>query len=62
MGSNVDKMLERDIDSINDGLPKGRISLKELIAAESPQYVTRNGETSAFHKEEIAKLGEIVPR
>jgi len=33
-----------------------------LIAAESPQYVTRNDETSAFHKEEIAKLGEIVPR
>ena len=62
MGSNVDKMLERDIDSINDDLPRGRISLKGLIAAESPQYVARNGETSAFCKEEIAKLGEIVPR
>ena len=62
MGSPVDKLLERDIDSINDDLPERRVSLKELIAAESPQYVTRNGETSAFHKEEIAKLGEIVPR
>jgi len=55
-------MLERDIDSINDDLPRGRVSLKELIVAESPRYVTRNGESSAFHKEEIAKLGEIVPR
>lgn len=62
MGSPVDKLLERDIDSINDDLPEGRVSLKELIAAESPQYIMRNGETSAFHKEEIAKLGEIVPR
>lgn len=62
MGSIVDKLLERDIDSINDDLPRGRVSLKELIAAESPQYVTRNGETSAFHKKEITKLGEIVPR
>jgi uncharacterized protein (UPF0216 family) len=62
VGSNIDKLLEHDIDSINDDLPRGRISLKELIAAESPQYVTRNGETSAFYKEEIAKLGEIVPQ
>jgi len=62
VGSIVDKLLERDIDSINDDLPEGRVSLKELIAAESPQYVTRNGETSAFHIEEIAKLGEIVPQ
>ena len=62
MGSTFDKLLERDIDSINDDLPRGRVSLKELIAAESPHYVTRNGETSAFHKEEITKLGEIVPR
>jgi len=58
----VDKLLERDIDSINDDLPRERISLKELIAAESPHYVTRNGETSAFYKEEIANLGEIVPQ
>ena len=62
MGSFIDKILEHDIDSINDDLPRRRVSLKELIAAELPQYVTRNGETSAFHKEEIAKLGEIVPR
>ena len=62
LGSFIDKMLEHDIDSINDDLPRERVSLKELIAVESPQYVTRNGETSAFHKEEIAKLGEIVPQ
>ena len=62
MGSFIDKVLEHDIDSINDDLPRGRVSLKELLAVESPQYVTRNGETSVFHKEEIAKLGEIVPR
>jgi len=62
VSSPVDKLLERDINSINDDLPRGRVSLKELISAESPHYVTRNGESSAFHKEEIAKLGEIVPR
>ncbi|MCK4483665.1 MAG: DUF61 family protein, partial [Candidatus Thorarchaeota archaeon] len=38
MGSPVDKLLERDIDSINDDLPEERVSLKELIAAESPHY------------------------
>ena len=62
MDSNIDKLLEHDIASINDDLPRERISLNALIAAESPQYVTRNGETSAFCKEEIAKLGEMVPR
>ncbi len=62
MDSNIDKLLEHDIASINDDLPRERISLNALIAAESPQYVTRNGETSAFCKEEIAKLEEIVPR
>jgi uncharacterized protein (UPF0216 family) len=35
--------------------------LSELITSKSPCYVTRNGESSSFRKEEIEMLSKEVP-
>ncbi|MFW9964148.1 MAG: DUF61 family protein [Candidatus Sifarchaeia archaeon] len=62
MSKFIDKMIEHDIDTLNDHLPESRVPLSELIEANSPQFRTRNGEISVFHVEEIKKLSLEVPK
>ena len=57
----VEKMIERDIDTLNDHLPDSRHPLSELIEIASPQFRTRNGEISILRKEEIDTLAAEVP-
>lgn len=57
----IEKMIERDIDTLNDHLPESRHPLSELIEADSPQFRTRDGEISVFRKEELAELAAEVP-
>ena len=57
----VEKMIERDIDTLNDHLPDSRHPLSELIEVTSPQFKTRNGEISVFRKEELDTLAAEVP-
>ncbi|MFW9789390.1 MAG: DUF61 family protein [Candidatus Thorarchaeota archaeon] len=57
----IDKMIEHDIDTLNDHLPESRIPLSDLIGLESPQFRTRIGETSVFRIEEIEDLMLEVP-
>ncbi len=57
----IEKMIERDIDTLNDHLPESRHPLSELIKTDSPQFRTRDGEISVFRKEELDKLAADVP-
>jgi uncharacterized protein (UPF0216 family) len=57
----IDKMIEHDIDTLNDHLPESRVPLSELVGVENPQFRTRIGETSVFRVEEIEELVREVP-
>jgi uncharacterized protein (UPF0216 family) len=61
VSSFFDKVLEKEIDSVNDHLPTKRIPLKDIIDSGVFEYETRGGENSAFRKEEIDFLTDIVP-
>jgi uncharacterized protein (UPF0216 family) len=58
----LDKMIEHDIDTLNDHLPESRVPLSELIGLDSPRFKTRIGETSVFRVEEIEELLLEVPK
>jgi uncharacterized protein (UPF0216 family) len=57
----IEKMIERDIDTLNDHLPESRLPLSELIEANSPKFKTRDGQYSVFRREELAELAAEVP-
>ncbi|MFW9769761.1 MAG: DUF61 family protein [Candidatus Thorarchaeota archaeon] len=57
----IEKMIERDIDTLNDHLPEAKHPLSELIGLESPKFKTRDGQFSEFRKEELVKLATEVP-
>jgi uncharacterized protein (UPF0216 family) len=59
--SGIDRILEREIDSINDHMPATRHTLKTLLKIESPRYFTRNGQESIMKKEELLELAKEVP-
>ncbi|MFW9799230.1 MAG: DUF61 family protein [Candidatus Thorarchaeota archaeon] len=61
MTSPIDRILEHEIDSINDHMPAKRSTLSELMQSASPHYVTRGGEVSILKKEEIAKIAKEMP-
>ena len=62
MSKFIDKMIEHDIDTLNDHLPESRIPLSDLIGMDSPQFKTRIGEVSVFRVEEIEELALEVPK
>lgn len=57
----IDRIVQHEIDSINDHMPATRHSLRELANSEDPHYVTRSGEKSILKKEEITRLTQMVP-
>ena len=61
MSSPIDKILEHEIDSINDHMPLSRESLKTILKSETPKYRTRAGEESIIKKEEILEISNEVP-
>jgi uncharacterized protein (UPF0216 family) len=58
----IDKMIEHDIDTLNDHLPESRVPLSELVGLESPQFKTRIGEVSVFRVDEVEELANEVPK
>ncbi len=62
MSSFFDRVLEHEIDLINDHLPNIRCTLKEIVETAKYEYETRGGAISAFRKEEVDLLVEIVPK
>lgn len=62
MNSKIDKMLEHEIDTINDHLPRARIRLSDLLKEDNPHFVTRSGEKSVFKAAELEWLSKEVPK
>lgn len=62
MSKFIDKMIEHDIDTLNDHLPEARIPLSDLVGLDSPKFRTRIGEDSVFREEEIGELAVEVPQ
>lgn len=61
MNSKMDKMLEHEMDTLNDHLPRARIRLTDLLKEEKPHFVTRSGDKSVFKVEELEWLSKEVP-
>lgn len=55
-------MLEHEIDTLNDHLPRARIRLSDLLKEEYPHFTTRSGERSVFKTEELEWLSKEVPK
>ncbi len=62
MSRHLDRMIEHDIETLNDHLPESRITLKELLEQPEPYYVTKSGERSVLKREEIEELSRMVPK
>ena len=62
MNSKIDKMLEHEIDTLNDHLPRARIRFSDLLKEDNPHFVTRSGEKSVFKAEELEWLNKVVPK
>ncbi len=61
MSSFIERMIERDIESINDHLPSVRVPLSEFSTSEHGIYETRNGEGSVIRASEIQLIKEHTP-
>jgi len=57
----IDRLIEHEIDTLNDHLPETRVTLQELTESGKSFFITRSGEKSIFRKEEIEWLREQVP-
>ncbi|MEM2142018.1 MAG: DUF61 family protein [Candidatus Thorarchaeota archaeon] len=62
MSELIERILKREIDSINNHLPKKRVSLENLRDNENPYYETRGGERSSIFRSEIEFLLNEVPK
>jgi uncharacterized protein (UPF0216 family) len=61
LSSPIERFIERDIETINDHLPRTRPTLNELLKLDTPEYQTRIGEMSTFKHKEIEQLANEVP-
>jgi uncharacterized protein (UPF0216 family) len=61
LSPSIDKLIEHEIDTLNDHLPESRVTLKELLTSEVPRFVTRCGDESVFRAEDIEFLRLEVP-
>ena len=61
MSPSIDKLIEHEIDTLNDHLPETRVTLQELSESGKSFFITRSGEKSIFRIEEIDWLREQVP-
>jgi len=57
----IDRLLQHEIDTLNDHLPEYRVTLKDLLAQNMPRFITRCGEESVFRVEELDFLKHEVP-
>lgn len=62
MNSKMDKLLQHEIDTLNDHLPRARIRLVDLLKEENPHFVTRCGDKSVFKVEELEWLSKEIPK
>ncbi|MBN2229771.1 MAG: DUF61 family protein [Candidatus Thorarchaeota archaeon] len=61
MNPSIDRIIEHEIDTLNDHLPMKRIPLKQLLETDDPHFITRCGDKSVFRIEEIIWLRDTIP-
>lgn len=57
----VDEWLRRQLKSLNEGLPRSRKRLAELLEMDRPVVETVGGELHHFSREELERLARILP-
>jgi uncharacterized protein (UPF0216 family) len=57
----VDRLLKKQIFSLNRHLPRRRKSLKELLKEDRPHVVGADGSRHRFKKAELKRISEIIP-
>jgi uncharacterized protein (UPF0216 family) len=61
LNSKIEKVLEHEIDTLNDHLPRARIRLADLLKEKNPHFLTRCGDKSVFKLEELEWLRTEIP-
>jgi uncharacterized protein (UPF0216 family) len=61
LSPSIEKLIEYEIDTLNNHLPEARVTLKELSESSKTYFITRSGEKSIFRREEIDWLQQQVP-
>ncbi|MCS7140000.1 MAG: DUF61 family protein [Candidatus Nezhaarchaeota archaeon] len=56
-----ENILAREIERINDHLPKESKTLKELLSMEEPKVITRSGDVLIIDRSELELLAKLVP-
>lgn len=56
-----DEFVKKQIESLNRHLPKGRVSLEELLKQDKPKVESKDGSTHRFKRKELEYLSEILP-
>ncbi len=59
--NNADRLLKKQILSLNRHLPRQRKSLKELLEEDKPHVVGVDGTRQRFKTSEIKRIAEIIP-
>ncbi|MFW9915945.1 MAG: DUF61 family protein [Candidatus Thorarchaeota archaeon] len=54
--------LSNELAKLGQHLPKERLPLSSLLEADSPGYVSRNGEFYRMRQEELEKIADFVPK
>ena len=57
----VSRILAREIERINDHLPKESRTLKELLEMREPKVLTRAGDELLMDRRELELLADVVP-
>lgn len=57
----VSRILAREIEKINDHLPKESKTLRELLEMDEPKVLTRSGDELIMDKKELEMLASILP-
>ncbi|MFB0560103.1 MAG: DUF61 family protein [Candidatus Lokiarchaeia archaeon] len=61
-GDHLAKIWRREIDKINDHLPRNYKTLESLLASENPHVKTLDGDQNPFNREELELLARMVPK
>jgi hypothetical protein len=57
----ADRLLKKQIITLNRHIPRKRKTLQELLKEEKPHVLGADGTRHRFHKAELDKLAEIIP-
>ncbi|RLF12848.1 MAG: hypothetical protein DRJ68_00085 [Thermoprotei archaeon] len=55
------RILSREIERINDHLPRESKTLRELLSMDEPKVITRRGDELVMDKDELRLLAELTP-